>query len=997
MDDLALVLFDYMLDLRNRGIYSEEEAVRRVRDLPPLGAGDAERAADRVKEPPLLLPEPAMILLQDMNVGVPLLFSTLEHRRNHFLLLHESLRPRDGGSLGPHRAVRDCLTATIDLLTDRHEPAVMDRGARLADAFAAATGSALAFNLAGRVHFEPYSPAAGSQSYEHDVAMRAFRRAWNSGMPRPASGTPDTFPGYDDSLERAEDCFRRAAALDDGVERGRALAYLALIDLTRAMTGRPPDLRQVERRLEEADRLLPTRADPTVWARLWLFAGDLRDPSVLLRAPRVHVRNAGQMIAEHGLHATAWLYLTAMELACGAADRDRLAVCSQHLRPFLPRTGMEQARLHAASLLLHALPGDPTGCGQHLTGMPPETFLDYGQPAAAVHALLHARYDGPTLDRVGAAARRGNGALSRAFSLARTISFDPVADPGDQEADPVATADAALGYLVENCPDTATVCLDGLPRQIRQLPARSGADVAHLLLRMVGLVGGAGVHLGDQGHRLIQQSLFEIVSLAAVRGFPDTDAIWLAAHQLAKGFVLAAALDGDRRPVDAMTQNVSQALRVHGTTGAELSAGAWQVNGGASAQLAAPVTVREGQPGADEAQTSANWRRVYHRTLARDLARAGMAADRPIRGLRQVQDVLGDSACLLSLLTGDMQGDYGNTVTAELITGRATEVVVTYSPGRPGLWGTMLLGGERGVIDLSVLFGGMPTLLDAVQEDALTRHLSREAEERLREEAGRLGPMLDWLSGLDDTVTTLYLWPHEAAHVLPFWLLPFGDGIVADRFTVSVLPCLAPLFRADAAAQEEGVLAVASAAGGTRYGLPYEESVERSAAGIAALFGGRALTGERATPAELLTRAGRTPYIHLAAHGMQDPDAPLFHCLFLAGEDGRLFADQILRCDLSAVRLVTIEACESLLMRYDYLDNLFGLPSMLLRAGAGAVAGACWSVRPEVSALFFATLYQHLYRSGEVGAAFAHAQALTRRAYPQYADWGAFCLVGHAG
>jgi hypothetical protein len=40
----------------------------------------------------------------------------------------------------------------------------------------------------------------------------------------------------------------------------------------------------------------------------------------------------------------------------------------------------------------------------------------------------------------------------------------------------------------------------------------------------------------------------------------------------------------------------------------------------------------------------------------------------------------------------------------------------------------------------------------------------------------------------------------------------------------------------------------------------------------------------------------------------------MFHCLFLNGEDGRLFADQILQRDLRAVRLVTIEACESMLV-----------------------------------------------------------------------------------
>jgi CHAT domain-containing protein len=83
--------------------------------------------------------------------------------------------------------------------------------------------------------------------------------------------------------------------------------------------------------------------------------------------------------------------------------------------------------------------------------------------------------------------------------------------------------------------------------------------------------------------------------------------------------------------------------------------------------------------------------------------------------------------------------------------------------------------------------------------------------------------------------------------------------------------------------------------------------------------------------------------------------------------------------------------------RYDHLDNVIGQPSILLRAGAGSVVGASWLVRPEVSALFFMNLYQRLYHSGEIGSAFSEAQRLTRRAYPQYADWGAFCLMGYIG
>ncbi|QEV16230.1 hypothetical protein CP975_00745 [Streptomyces alboniger] len=399
VDNLPLSAFDSLLGLRNRGILSEEQAIQEIRSLPPLSAADAEAAAERIKAPPPSAAE-AVAHAQDVGTGRPSMFGSLEHRRTHFLLLHESVRPRDDGSLGPHRAVRDCLIATVDLLTDQQDAVVLDKAARLADAYVAETASAQAHNLAGRVHFEPYSLGAGSMSYPHDVSLRDYRRAWAMGVPRPWSepkrtDTPSSewkrFPGIEESFQRATAYFQRAADLDDGVERGRALAYLALIDLTKATAGAPLDHPRLEGRLDEADRLLPTGVDPSIWARLWLFVGDLRDPSVMLRRPRVHVRNFANMLAEYGLHATTWLYLSALELATGAGDFGQLTALAQILHPYLPHVGMEQARLHFTSQWWHFLPEDPTGCEQHLTGTPPETFLAYGQPAAAVHALLHAR------------------------------------------------------------------------------------------------------------------------------------------------------------------------------------------------------------------------------------------------------------------------------------------------------------------------------------------------------------------------------------------------------------------------------------------------------------------------------------------------------------------------------------------------------------------------------------------------------------------------------
>lgn len=176
------------------------------------------------------------------------------------------------------------------------------------------------------------------------------------------------------------------------------------------------------------------------------------------------------------------------------------------------------------------------------------------------------------------------------------------------------------------------------------------------------------------------------------------------------------------------------------------------------------------------------------------------------------------------------------------------------------------------------------------------------------------------------------------------------------------------------------------------HGRVHLTSLHEQAERIAGLFGVRPLTGQDATPTAALEALGTSRYLHLAAHGTQDVDAPLFARLYLAG--GFLHAYQVLERDLRGTELVTLSTCESALLRYDFLDNLHGLAPAFLRAGARAVIAALWPIGPDVAATFFTELYARLASGSTRVDAFRHAQIRARARYPNYRDWGAFTYLG---
>ncbi|GLW96082.1 hypothetical protein Misp02_01690 [Microtetraspora sp. NBRC 16547] len=82
---------------------------------------------------------------------------------------------------------------------------------------------------------------------------------------------------------------------------------------------------------------------------------------------------------------------------------------------------------------------------------------------------------------------------------------------------------------------------------------------------------------------------------------------------------------------------------------------------------------------------------------------------------------------------------------------------------------------------------------------------------------------------------------------------------------------------------------------------------------------------------------------------------------------------------LTAAPLVTLSACHTADIGGTAPDEVIGMPSAFLRAGASGVVGSLWAVADDSTALLMEEMYSRLRRSGEgQGAALRSAQAWLR-------------------
>ncbi|WP_405535179.1 CHAT domain-containing protein [Streptomyces sp. NBC_00075] len=981
---------------------SLSEAERRMRQAPSFDAA-------------------AFLAVVERTIGASRDVSLEQRYRLASLLLAAANRPTAHTAV-LRRARELVLLSAIDLLTERHDGVVFERAEAVAASLVeqASPDDPAALILAGRLYLDPFAPDPAYDLPELGLAFRTSRQKWFGGL---ASGALRSMPERDHALTVAAGHFRRAAEQTAGPARGVALTHMAFVSFTRMLLGEPAAPESYRGPVAEAAGLLPPGHDPPAHARLLWMMGHGAEP----------IGDGGQAVlwpmqqcaAQFGLHAAAGSYVCAIRRALPVLDSVTLSVLTREVLSALPERGCEATRMWLLMQQGHHLPGDPSGCRDHVPGQPespaPERF---GEPATRVHALYHrTHYAYEHFAPVDSLLRGAPEHLVSPYLLIRAVSaLNSAARSFDvaRVRSAMEFAMAAVDFTVLGYREQALNCLEMMTDQ---LEGEEEASVGFYLGRGLELI----VRLADVTFALhdeaasqaLQECLAVLIRGAAACGTAESVAHLFVLSQLVKAqtFGGAVGLPKPLRPTEEQRRVLRMVVEEEAAvTGVEASVTPDDsVIDFFGFGLVSFLSRAETVTGSTPADVIRNLRVEYQQATGRGLAAsAAPAAD--VIPLDEMRASLPAGVVLVSLYYGVITRRHGYGLLAQIHTRDDMTVLGAYSPD--GQWmermalregaGDEAGVGQRDFLGFSLKVGMLWRML---QEDPLHRKVARQAQERLADMALELKPLLRHLEGstADGSRPHLCVWPHQATYFLPLWLLPFRDGILADYCTVTLMPSLRHLPGAGPGtcggagddtppvAPASGVLAVGSADGGARHGLQTEPSLEETAEAIGTLFGCTALTGDRATPEQVLRRARDAVFLHIAGHGGRDPVAPAFHCVYLhadPGGEGRLFAHQVSECDLRHVRLVTLSACESSMIRYDYNDNPVGLPAAFLLAGAAAVVGALWPVTAAVADAFFLTLYTRLANGDGTLNAFRTAQQETRGRFSQYRDWGAFCFLG---
>jgi tetratricopeptide (TPR) repeat protein len=247
--------------------------------------------------------------------------------------------------------------------------------------------------------------------------------------------------------------------------------------------------------------------------------------------------------------------------------------------------------------------------------------------------------------------------------------------------------------------------------------------------------------------------------------------------------------------------------------------------------------------------------------------------------------------------------------------------------------------------------------------------------------------------GLADGIRRVIVSPDGALAHVPF------SALFPDRDVLHVPSATTWGFlRGEAGPPGEAVLALGNPDYGTRADLRAlpASADEAKAVGDVVLLGDAATEGGLR---ESLAKRERWRALHLACHGLVDPEHPLLSSLALtagAEDDGLLSSLEVFGLRIPA-DLVVLSACETARGKVYRSEGVMGFTRAFLYAGAPRVIVSLWKVDDRATRALMTRFYE-LWKGGEVPAAEAlrraqeHVRAQKGWEHPYF--WAAWQLWG---
>ena len=139
-----------------------------------------------------------------------------------------------------------------------------------------------------------------------------------------------------------------------------------------------------------------------------------------------------------------------------------------------------------------------------------------------------------------------------------------------------------------------------------------------------------------------------------------------------------------------------------------------------------------------------------------------------------------------------------------------------------------------------------------------------------------------------------------------------------------------------------------------------DESLAFSSKEVQAILAGfryiKHLSGRKVKVGVVKDEMQKANILHFATHaiaGWLEAEQP-----YLSLKDGNLTLSDILELDLTQTRLAVLSACETSVPDLELIDEIIGLPSGMMQAGAQGVIGTLWSVNDMSTAILMARFYK---------------------------------------